>query len=231
MDTELCMSRISEASSRLWSVYSPDTAALPVPACPAWTLRDLVLHLADVHHYWALNIHAADPSTEIPFEACYPEGADELEWAQDCLDEMIDALRSVPGDSPCRVWWVEPATAGAVAEHQVYEAEIHRWDAQGAVMTQQALDRDICLVGVPEWISSHVRWLAEMPLPRIVFETTDALSYASLGDHALGSVTVRGSASDVYLFMNGRVGVEALEIIGDAELLEAFTARMAYLNS
>jgi uncharacterized protein (TIGR03083 family) len=230
MDTELCISHISEASSRLWSVYSPDTAALPVPACPAWTLRDLVLHLADVHHYWALNIHAADPSRQIPFEASYPEGADVLAWARTCLEEMIDAFRSVPADSPCRVWWVAPATAGAVAEHQVYEAELHRWDAQGAVMTPQALDLDICLVGIPEWIASRVTWLTELPLPLITFETTDAPSSASLGDATLGTVTVSGTASDVYLFMNGRVSADALEIVGDAELLEAFTSRMEYLN-
>ncbi len=230
MDTELCISHISEASSRLWSVYSPDTAALPVPACPAWTLRDLVLHLADVHHFWAETIVRADPSQDPPFETAYPEGTDVLAYAQSCLDELIAALHSVPSDSPCYVWWVEPATAGAVAEHQVYEAELHRWDAQGAVMTPQALDLDICLVGIPEWIASRVTWLTELPLPLITFETTDAPSSASLGDASLGTVTVTGTASDVFLFMNGRVSADALEVVGDAELLEAFTSRMEYLN-
>lgn len=230
MDTELCIQRINAASEIIWSLYSPETSALPVPACPAWTLRDLVLHLADVHHFWAVRIHQADASLDSPFLPAYPEGADVLAWARACLDEMVSAIRSVPADSPCYVWWVEPATAGAVAEHQVYEAEVHRWDAEGAVRSPAPIDQSIALIGIPEWIESRVTWMTEMPLPMITFETTDVPSSSSLGDSALGSVTLRGTASDVYLYMNGRLGPESLKLAGDVSALAALTSRMEYLN-
>jgi uncharacterized protein (TIGR03083 family) len=230
MDTELCISRIRNSSETMLSLYTPDTAELPVPACPAWTLRDLLLHLADVHHFWALTILEADPSRELPFEAAYPEGADVIEWARSCTDELVVALRAKPFDSPCQVWWEEPAIAGAVGEHQVYEAALHCWDAQGAVMTPPAIDRDICVAGIPEWIDVRKSWMTEMPLPHITFETTDAPGSWSLGGQSAGAVTIRGTASDVYLYMNGRLGVDALTVTGDVEALEAFTERMEYLN-
>ena len=97
-------------------------------------------------------------------------------------------------------------------------------------MTPPALDRDICIAGIPEWIDVRKSWMTEMPLPRITFVTTDAPGSWSLGGEAPGAVTVRGTASDVYLYMNGRLGTDLLEITGDVEALEAFTARMEYLN-
>lgn len=230
VDTELCISRIRSASETIWSLYSPDTAALPVPACPAWTLRDLVVHLADVHHFWAETIHRADPSQDPPFESAYREGADVLAYARECLDEMVEAIRSVPADSPCYVWWVEPATAGAVAEHQVYEAEVHRWDAEGAVRVPAPIDQSIALMGIPEWIASRVSWMSEMPLPLVTFETNDVPSSSTLGDPSLGSVAVRGTASDVYLYLNGRLDISGLSLSGDIDSLSALTSRMEYLN-
>jgi hypothetical protein len=42
--------------------------------------------------------------------------------------------------------------------------------------------------------------------------------------HAKGDVAARGTASDLDLFLWGRVGFEALEVFGDAGLLERFRA-------
>ena len=230
VDTELNIERIRHSSETMLSLYSPDTAVLPVPSCPAWTLRDLVLHLADVHHFWALTILEADPSKTLDFEAAYTEGDDIIAWARSCTDELVAALRAKPYDSPCQVWWAEPAIAGAVGEHQVYEAALHCWDAQSTVMTPPALDRDICLAGIPEWIAVRVPWMADIDLPLITFEATDAPGSWNLGGALNSSVTVRGTASDLYLYLNGRLEVSVLSLLGDVDSLEHLTARMEYLN-
>ncbi len=40
-------------------------------------------------------------------------------------------------------------------------------------------------------------------------------------EHAKGDVAARGTASDLLLFLYGRVGADALEVFGDAALLDA----------
>jgi len=51
--------RDSETVARLAGEAPLDA---PVPPCPAWMLRDLVVHLGAVQRFWAANITAADPS-------------------------------------------------------------------------------------------------------------------------------------------------------------------------
>jgi predicted lipid carrier protein YhbT len=45
-------------------------------------------------------------------------------------------------------------------------------------------------------------------------------------EHAKGDVAARGTASDLLLFLWGRVPASELEIFGDAELLARFSAGM-----
>jgi hypothetical protein len=47
-------------------------------------------------------------------------------------------------------------------------------------------------------------------------------AYAVSREHAKGDVAARGSASDLLLFLWGRVSAERLEVFGDAELLARF---------
>ena len=41
-------------------------------------------------------------------------------------------------------------------------------------------------------------------------------------EHAKGDVAVRGTASDLLLFVWGRLPGESLEVLGDASLIERF---------
>jgi hypothetical protein len=52
--------RESEVVARLAAEAPLDAL---VPPCPAWALRDLVVHLGAVQRFWAANIAAADPAS------------------------------------------------------------------------------------------------------------------------------------------------------------------------
>jgi predicted lipid carrier protein YhbT len=55
-------------------------------------------------------------------------------------------------------------------------------------------------------------WLVTLTSPRPTVERV----------HAKGDVAARGTASDLDLFLWGRIGGDALEVFGDRELLDRF---------
>ena len=59
----------------------------------------------------------------------------------------------------------------------------------------------------------------------VVAEALAACTYGGFtvtAEHAKGDVAARGSASDLLLFLWGRVPADSLEVFGDAELLARF---------
>jgi hypothetical protein len=68
---------------------------------------------------------------------------------------VIDALRDVGPDTPCRTWWelsAAPSNSGAVARHQVQEAAVHAYDAQSAAGDARALPPEVALDCVVEFL-------------------------------------------------------------------------------
>ena len=47
-------------------------------------------------------------------------------------------------------------------------------------------------------------------------------------EHAKGDVAVRGGAGDLLLVILGRIGTDAVEVIGDAGVLDAWRAEVRF---
>jgi uncharacterized protein (TIGR03083 family) len=116
------------------------------------------------------------------------------------------------------VWWHDDRTVGAIARHQVQEAAVHRWDAQSAVGTPDAIAAPVADDGVGEFLEI-ARQLRE-PAPIMFVATDSGRSYPV--SEAAPAVTVSGPASDLVLLLYRRVGSEAVRVEGDAGVLEAF---------
>ncbi|GAA1867911.1 maleylpyruvate isomerase family mycothiol-dependent enzyme [Myceligenerans crystallogenes] len=112
------------------SIAGVDPAA-PVPACGDWTVRDLVEHLAHVHHWAATQARAEDdpglgdgPFDLAPHYAAQAAG-------------LRETLRSVPADALARVLsHPRPLDAGPASfwhRRQVHETLIHLHDLRAAV--------------------------------------------------------------------------------------------------
>ena len=149
--------RESEVVARLVAAGPLDAT---VPRCPAWTLRDLVVHLGAVQQFWAANIAAADPSAPDessgdPDDAAYPRPPDaELAtWMRASTGALVAAIEAADADAPCWTWWGAPATAGAVARHQVQEAAVHRWDAEAAAGDETPLAADAASDAIDEFLA------------------------------------------------------------------------------
>lgn len=210
----------------------------PVPSCPGWTVRDLVVHHGNVLRIWAAVVTAAAPDAPEPWmtddDATPPwdgPGDDLQTWYVSSRRAFSEAIAAVGEHGPAWTWWGEPATSGAIARHQVQEAAVHRWDAQVAAGLDGApLPHDAAVDGVEEFLTVS---LPAGPPPWEGAPTTVGLRADGVAPWLLsadGTITARpydpdvttptatvtGSASDLVLLLYGRLDVHALEVEGDA---------------
>lgn len=103
-------------------VRDADLAA-PVPACPGWTVADVVAHLTGVHR-WVLKALDSDgppPYDEEPQDD--PAGAYERH-----ATALVERLRALAPDTPAWTFDRHDQTAGFWRRRQLHEVSIHRWD-------------------------------------------------------------------------------------------------------
>jgi uncharacterized protein (TIGR03083 family) len=211
-----------------------------VPGCPDWSVRDLVAHLGEVQRTWAYIV-AAGPSDEPPGEdqvlAAEP-GGDLLAWSAASTGELVRALAAAGPDQGCWTWWAAassaPATAGAVARHQVQEAAVHAFDAQESAGHAEPLPAAVAADGVDEFVTVSLASLGPWPYEpgQVALDAAGEGTWivdlgvegASRHEPAAGPAKpgawLRGSASDLILALYGRTTPGEVEIDGDDELAE-----------
>jgi uncharacterized protein (TIGR03083 family) len=218
--------RESAVVARIADGVAPDA---PVPSCPAWALRDLVVHLGAVQRFWAANIRARDPSAPNessgdPDDPAYPRPADaDLgAWMQASTDELVAAIEHAPADAPCWTWWGSPATAGAVARHQVQEAAVHRWDAESAGGTPGPIDPELAADAVDEFLAISLGDALDELQGSVTITASDTDASWTVGRDGGPVTDIVGGASDLLLVLYHRVGHDEITIEGDSELAATF---------
>ncbi|MCM2576884.1 maleylpyruvate isomerase family mycothiol-dependent enzyme [Streptomyces meridianus] len=221
---------IEERSAALRAAAAGADLDLRVPGCPEWTLGDLITHITQVQRFWAAVV-ASGPSDRRPDTG--PAAQREPEsGAEEATALLVDALRTAGPEAGCWTWWGKPATAGAVARHQVQEAAVHARDAQETVGRTEPLPAGIAADAISEfievWLGSLGPWpYAPARLALYAGEGTswlldlgpDGAALLTPEDGALAAADARvhGSASDLLLALYGRVPAGSLRTEGDPE--------------
>lgn len=231
---------IDERSHALAAAAAAAADDAPVPGCPDWTVRDLVGHLGGVQRFWATIVAAGPPDgpTHGPpagMESPIPDG-DLTAWYAESTGLLRAALEAAGPDAGCWAWWAAspaPATAGAVARHQVQEAAVHARDAQEAVDRAEPIPAGIALDGVAEFLvvgfGSCGAW-PDKPA-RVAVQADEGGSWvvdltsagAAVVDGATGptpDASLRGPASDLLLALYGRRSLDAVGVDGDRAVVE-----------
>jgi uncharacterized protein (TIGR03083 family) len=204
----------------------------PVPSCPDWAVADLLQHVGRLHR-WVTDLIANQP--EDPMRAWarpLPEGEAVFDWFAEGVGLLAGALGDAGAATPA--WsWTNDHTAGFWARRQANELAVHRYDAQLAAKAPEPVDRDLAVDGIDELFELLPFWTGADGVrgsgESIHFHCTDgdgewlALlqpdGLVVTREHAKGDVAARGTASDLLLFVYGRVPADALEVFGDAALL------------
>ena len=212
-----------------------------VPTCPDWTIADLVWHLGGVHWFWAtdIEIRATDPASIESSKPARPaEYPDLVAWGRGQADRIVSVLRQNDDDTPVWTWSPPHQTVGFIRRHQVQEAAVHRWDIQNAAATSPPapIDPEAASDSIDELLAVTLPWTvnATKPLPGSVhIHCTDTDGEWLVHPdgrveavHAKGDTALRGTASDLLLAAYNRVGVDAIEVIGDDALARQLIERL-----
>jgi uncharacterized protein (TIGR03083 family) len=239
MDSDEYLNAIERECAE-FTVALQNGAERDVPSCPGWRVCDLAVHLGVIHR-WATEMVRSRASERIrEREKLFGVEADDpalVQWFEQGSRELVEVLRSTPADAP--VWsWTPQRSVRFWTRRQAHEAAVHRWDAQNALGpgASHAIDAALAADGIDEWLSVfavsrsrqsstrmglgesfHFHCTDEVGEWVIRFEGSDIVVRS---EHAKADVAVRGSASDLLLFLWGRKSPEALEVLGNASLLD-----------
>ncbi len=170
----------------------------PVPQYPDWTLADLASHTASIHGRTTLICR------ELPGERVsaprLPEGIDPIDWYEETLDEMLEALREADPDAPCWAFGPEP-NLGFWEHRMVIETGVHRWDAYQAFGEEDRLTDLVSRSGLDEFGDMWLPQLGEVPTLRV---TATDMGRSWVYGEGEPAASVEGTASDIYLRLLSR---------------------------
>jgi uncharacterized protein (TIGR03083 family) len=209
-----------------------------VPGCPDWDLSQLGGHLGFIHRNVARALEAPpdEPMKWAPVDE--PGSSAELgAWSRAGLELVLAGLSSGSPDDPVatflgtrtRRWW---------QRRQAHETSVHRWDAQSAIGVPDPIDPELAVDGIDELFEVFVSRIkperfGDLEATLHLHATdTDGEWSVNIGpdairvdrEHRKGDVAARGSASDLLLFLYGRLPSGRLEVFGDTALLNRWQA-------
>ena len=207
-----------------------------VPSCPDWAVADLLGHLGTVQRWAAGIVESRATEARFPADVGKPTDPAALpEWVRAGSAHLVDVLTDTPPEAD--LWtFAGPGVAAFWSRRQAQEVALHRVDADlaggtptplAAALARDGIDEffDVIaplrlrerLVGNGETVHLHCtdgegEWLVRL--------TPDGAEVERA--HAKGDVAARGTASDLLLVLRGRRGTDAVEVFGDAAVLDAF---------
>lgn len=219
---------------------------VPVPSCPGTDVATLLMHTGSLYVFWSEAIKQ-NRQPEVDWSTM---NTDVVAANREGLARFVDALGSRGPDEP--TWtWEEYSNGGKPGSMRFWyrraaqELAVHRWDFENAVGEPAPIDAALAADGIdelltvfgpatghPDFPGASERFAGDGETLRL--EPTDGpdqIMFTALPDHfeltnAAPDVTARGTASDLLLFMWGRIPPTVLESEGDATLLERWQERV-----
>lgn len=166
---------IRRESQRFREVLTDADPTATVPSCPQWRAEDLLLHLANVQHWWTYVITHRPASPEGYVEPERPATHEDLIAYFDEWNAKLDkALTEADPAEAAWTWSSNPAhhNVAFTFRRQAHEALIHRLDAELTLGTPTALDPQMAADGVEEALDVMFGglppWGSWEPLPHYV---------------------------------------------------------------
>jgi uncharacterized protein (TIGR03083 family) len=245
LETQQYLDQLAQNSERLADAAAAAGVDAPVPSCPGWTVTDLLEHCLG-GDTWARTIveqGKAGSTDRVTRDEVEPslQGDALVDAFRSGAQALVAALASVTPDTPVWTFSSTNRTASFWQRRRAQETAIHRYDAELAAATPTPLDPVLAVDGTDEILTVFLPRLADNFEPMgdgtVHLHCTDVDGEWLVArrdgevtvtrEHAKGDVAARGAASDLLLFLWGRVPADSLEVFGDAELLARFRAAIS----
>lgn len=212
-----------------------------VPGCPNWDVEALLRHQGHVHR-WACKTVREHLQSWLHEKFVGPdEPAAMVAWFREGAAQLIEALRTTPQSEAVYTFAPGPPGVAWWALRQANETSMHRWDTESAYGEQVAFEPAVATELLTEWlrIAGDVVHNSAGPEGSIRFAATDAdldltaalgerLSSAPTTSAAAADLTLRGTASDLYLLSMNRIDTHGLRVEGNTALLDDWRARVQF---
>ena len=233
----------------LAELYRTADTDTPIPTCPDWTLADLVAHVGGGHHWAATMIteHATEriDYASVPDARRPHDRQTAAHWLRDSARQVLSAVDATGAEVPVWTPFGSPRSAGWWIRRRLHESSAHRADALLALDRDVVIAPEVAADGVSELLDLIAMGSARFRTPLddgdtlclIATDLDAAWSIVRTGDVIAWSgrprtatVTVRGSAVELFLLVLRRVPAAALGsgIIGDRAVLDAWLERVAF---
>jgi uncharacterized protein (TIGR03083 family) len=213
----------------------------PVPSCPGNTVGSLLLHTANTCMFWT-NAMVQNRMPDFDW-SIFP--TDVLEAHTFMHRRFLDEIAKRDPNAPTWTWAGEGPTLFWY-RRAAQELAVHRWDFENAVGEPSPIDPELAFDGIDELLFVFGPKTGQPDYPgaserfngtgeRIRLEATDLPASITVtarpdrfetDDSQQADVTARGTASDLLLFLWGRIPLSELEISGDASVLERWQERV-----
>jgi len=212
-----------------------------VPTAPGWTVSDLLLHVGRIYRRIA-GLLATRATTAPDPDPPMPDG-DPGALVEELLDDLVHQLTEVDADTPVWNWSPQPDVASFWARRMAHESAVHRFDAQRAHGVAQPIDGELATDGidelldvlVPEVLRRDHTTLPEGELVLVADQDSTEWRLQLHQDHiervgvaAADTTTVTGTTSALLLGLYGRVPWDRVQVSGDHDLLDGFTAAVRF---
>ncbi|HEY7052765.1 MAG TPA: maleylpyruvate isomerase family mycothiol-dependent enzyme [Mycobacterium sp.] len=231
-----------------------------VLSCPGWNVGQLVRHLGGGQR-WAAEMVSTRAEGWLPddhfrdLSGYAHEDPDVLRaWLADSATALAEALDTAGPDATVATGPVPDGTASFYARRFTHETAVHRADATLALGEEYALEPDVAIDGIDEWLElgslpfhfevhPRMRELlgpgrtmhlhatdagADVHAEWVVDLTGDEIAWRRT--HEKSAVAVRGPLTELLLIVYKRRSPRdgTVEVLGDADLLDFWLDRVSF---
>lgn len=214
-----------------------------LPHCPGWDVAEVVWHTAGVFEHKVRVM--ADNAWPDPWPPADFEERAELAFLREAKDDLFAEFARHDPAEQTTTFSPDDTTLGFWMRRMALEVAVHRLDAEQAHGEPTAIATDLAADGIDEvlrimlagpWWEEKVK--TEHPVDALVAVEIDAHRWlcdvreravsvsAGSRDDPAAAATVSGSAEQVFLWLWGRTGDDAVTFDGDPRVISEFRARL-----
>ena len=236
----------TEAEAISATIYQDDALELPVPSCPGWTVKELVIHLGQLYGWVAGHVGRGETTLPERPPRVEPsdqpiEGSDLVTWWSAQYAAVLDQLEAVDPELPAWNWAPQPKKAIFWHRRMAHETAVHRWDAQMATGMAAPIEPELASDALTEvldtWLAAGRRHRQDSKPGMVALQATDVEEtwYVRLTKDGIALLdtdtllddddrheraTAIGTASDLVLAVYERIPFKVLQLSGEVGLLD-----------
>lgn len=225
----------------LIAATAPRGLDLPVPVCPPWDVREVVAHLATVYDHKVMAMRLGRRPEQGEWTTDEPFGKNTVEWFSDEHAKLLaELVRHAPTDFAWS-WWEPDQTVAFWYRRMALETVVHRVDVETQFGPPTAIDTALAIDGIDEVLTimlagdeeasaalpgtGTVELLANDAAWSVALE--DSRTVVTPGRRTSPNAVLSGDPAAVFLYLWGRVSIDALTRRGDESRIELMRSRLA----